>query len=163
MFPSMKTGSQAQGVEYNMKMKLPVCRHEYTKQGSAGFTLLEVMVAVAIIAIAFVSLLGSQSQSISYASISRFETVASLLAQQKIAQLYTSGFDDVHSEQGDFEGEFTDFHWQTEVEDLSEDDTGIPGAEDLLKVVSLTVSRGDDEDMVLQVKTVVMKKIEDKQ
>ncbi|MCI5167776.1 MAG: type II secretion system protein, partial [Candidatus Electrothrix sp. GM3_4] len=35
------------------------------KSSQTGFTLLEVMVAVAIISISFVSLLGSQSQSIS--------------------------------------------------------------------------------------------------
>ncbi len=134
----------------------------HRKNRSAGFTLLEVMVAVAIIAISFVSLLGSQSQSISYAAISRFETVASLLARQKIAEIQVAGFDDVQAGQGDFEGDFTDFQWQTEIEDLSEDDTGIPGAEDLLKLVTLTVSRSNDEDMVLQVRTVLMKKIEAK-
>jgi general secretion pathway protein I len=136
---------------------------KYRKTSCEGFTLLEVMVAVAIIAISFVSLLSSQSQSISYAAISRFETVASLLTKQKLAEIQLAGFDELNAEQGDFEGDFADFHWQTEVEDLSEDDTGIPGAEDLLKIVALTVSRGDDEDMVLQVRAVVMKKIEAKQ
>ena len=36
--------------------------------GISGFTLLEVMVAVAVIAIAFVTLIGAQSQSVSIAT-----------------------------------------------------------------------------------------------
>ena len=133
-----------------------------SRTSCAGFTLLEVMVAVAIIALSFTSLLGSQSQSISYAATARFETVASLLARQKLSQIYIDGFDDLSAGDGDFEEDFADYHWQTEVEDLTEDDTGLPGVEDMLKLVTLTVSRGDDEAMVFQVRAVVMNKIEEK-
>jgi general secretion pathway protein I len=45
-----------------------------------GFTLLEVMIAVALIAIALTTLLGSQSQSVSFANSAKFETMAALLA-----------------------------------------------------------------------------------
>jgi general secretion pathway protein I len=130
------------------------------KSTCAGFTLLEVMVAVAIIALSFTSLLGSQSQSISYAATARFETVASLLARQKLSQIYIEGFDGLFAGDGDFEDGFADYHWQTDVEDLTEDDTGLPGVDDMLKLVTLTVSRGDDEAMVFQVRAVVMNKIE---
>jgi general secretion pathway protein I len=128
--------------------------------GESGFTLLEVMVAVAIIAISFVSLLGSQSQSISIATISRFETAASMLAKKKLAEIGSSAAGDLSGSAGDFEDDFSDFHWQTEVNDLTEEETGIPGAEDMLKVVDLVVSRGDDENMVYRVRTVVMARIE---
>ncbi len=122
----------------------------------AGFTLLEVMVAVAIIAISFVSLLGSQSQSISLAAISRFETTASMLARLKLAELQTESFAELSSGEGDFEEDFADYHWQAEVSELTEDDSGIKGSGELLKVVDLTVSRGDDEAMVFLVRTLVM-------
>ena len=46
-----------------------------------GFTLLEVMIAMAILAITLVAVYQSQSQSISMAGNSRFLTTASLLAQ----------------------------------------------------------------------------------
>ena len=132
------------------------------KTSCSGFTLLEVMVAVAIIALSFTSLLGSQSQSISYAATARFETVASLLARQKLSQIYIEGFDELSAGDGDFGDDFAGYHWQTEVEDLTEDDTGLPGVEDMLKLVTLTVSRGEIEDMAFQVRAVVMDRIKEK-
>lgn len=125
----------------------------------AGFTLLEVMVAVAIIAIAFVSLLGSQSQSISLAAISRFDTTASMLARQKLAELQTKPFTELSSGEGDFEEDFAGFHWQAEVSEFTEDDSAIKGSGEMLKVVDLTVSRGEDEAMVFRVRALVMAKI----
>ena len=132
----------------------------YVPGPETAFTLLEVMVAVAIIAIAFVSLLGSQSQSISIATISRFETTASMLARTKFAEIQGGGFEELIGSEGDFENDFTDFHWQTEVSELTEDETGIVGAAEMLKVVDLTVSRGDDKNMVYRVRSVIMAGIE---
>lgn len=48
-----------------------------------GFSLLEVMVAMAIMAITFMAVLDSQSVSISGASEAKFSTTAALLAQKK--------------------------------------------------------------------------------
>ena len=53
----------------------------------AGFTLLEVMVAMSILAMALVAVFHMQSQSISMAGESRFLTTASLLAQSKMAEI----------------------------------------------------------------------------
>lgn len=125
-----------------------------------GFTLLEVMVAVAIIAMSFVSLLASQSQSISIASIARFETTAAMLARHKLAELQVEGFDALSGGSGEFEDDFSEYHWQAEVTELTEDETGIAGSDGLLKLVDLQVSRGDDEDAVFAVRTLIMAKIE---
>ena len=129
------------------------------KRSEAGFTLLEIMVAVAIIAISFVSLLGSQSQSISIAAISRFEITASMLARQKLAEIQLADFEELTAAEGDFKDGFEDFHWQVEVSELTEDETGITGTADMLKVVDLTVSRNTDENMVYQVRSIVMAEI----
>ena len=48
---------------------------------------MEVMLAMAILAIALVSVFQSQSQSISMAADSRFLTTAALLAQSKMAEV----------------------------------------------------------------------------
>jgi len=132
-------------------------RHGVLLHRQAGFTLLEIMVAVAIIAIAFVSLLGAQSQSISMASIARFETMASLLAEQKLAEIQVADFADLHSEEGDFDDDFSDFHWRVEVTEPTEDETGIIGSAGMLKVVDLTISRASDSSY--QLRTLVMRDI----
>jgi general secretion pathway protein I len=159
MFPLMKRALPEQRIK---KSAMGRCRGMWTDSHSlkrqSGFTLLEIMVAVAIIAIAFVSLLGSQAQSISMASISRFETMASLLAGQKNAELQMKSFAELHSEEGDFEGDFVDFHWQTEVRELTEDEIGIIGTTGMLKLVDLTIRQGSG-DSFYRVRSLVMKDI----
>ncbi|MCF6186206.1 MAG: prepilin-type N-terminal cleavage/methylation domain-containing protein [Desulfobulbaceae bacterium] len=128
-----------------------------------GFTLLEVMVSVAIIGIALVSLIGSQSQSVSIAASSRFETTASLLAQQKLTELALAGFDELRSTEGDFGDDFPGYRWEIEVRDLGVDDTGIEGADDMLRSVDLIISTGLDEDLRFGVREIMMAPIEAKE
>jgi general secretion pathway protein I len=125
-----------------------------------GFTLLEVMVAVAIISMTFVSLLGSQSQSISIADISRFETNAAMLAREKLTELQLEGAETLSSTSGVFEDEFADYSWRTEVRELNEDETGITGIEGILKHVTLEIRRNQDEDEVFRLRSVLMAEIE---
>ena len=127
-----------------------------------GFTLLEVMVSVTIIAIALVTLIGSQSQSVSIATISRFDTTASLLAQQKMAELALGGFDELRSGSGDFGEEFSMYSWTVEVRDLGEGDTGIDGAEEMLRSVDLIISSLFDDDQTYAVREIMMAVIETK-
>ncbi len=126
-------------------------------QQNAAFTLLEVMVAVAIIALSFTALLSAQSQSLSIATISRFESAAALLARQKLAELELDDFDSLGSSSGDFEDDFAAYHWQTEVTDLTEDESGIKGSGGMLKQVELTIRRDQKENFI--VRTLVMAKI----
>ena len=130
------------------------------KSLQTGFTLLEVMVAVAIIAMSFVSLLGSQSQSISIAGISHFETTAAMLAREKLTELQLTGFDQAGNSAGQFEDEFTDYSWQAEVRELNEDDTGIVDTDGMLKLVTLKISRGEDENQIFTIRSVIMTDIE---
>lgn len=125
-----------------------------------GFTFLEVMIAVAIIAIAFVALLGSQSQSVSVASDLRERVTASFLAQQKLAELESSDFDSLFTTEGLFGDEFSQFGWSAEVNILSPDETGIEESDDMLKTIDLTITMGDTERPVYSLRSVVMKKID---
>ena len=122
-----------------------------------AFTLLEVMVAVAVMAMSFTALLSAQSQSLSIATISRFESAAALLARQKLAELELEDFDTLGSGSGDFEDDFSAYHWQTEVTDLTEDDLGIKGSGGMVKQVEVTISRDETEHFI--VRTLVMAKI----
>lgn len=128
------------------------------RHSQAGFTFLEVMVAVAIIAVAFVTLIGSQSQSVSVASDSRFYVTATLLAQEKLAELESADFDELFSEEGDFGEDYPGYSWKSEVNILTEGDTGIEEMGDILKSVDLTVRFGDSERMAYSVRTVVVQK-----
>jgi general secretion pathway protein I len=80
-----------------------------------GFTLLEVMIAMAILAIALVAVYQSQSQSISMAGSSRFLTTASLLAQGRMAEIDAANPREIASGNGDFGEAFPDYQWQVEI------------------------------------------------
>ncbi len=126
---------------------------------TAGFTLLEVMVAVAVIAISFVTLLGAQSQSVVIATTARFNVKASFLAQLKLTEINMIDYNELTSEEGDFGEEFAGFLWSVDVAELTEDDVGIKGANEMLKQVDLTVHQAEDKAMTYSVHSVVFKNV----
>lgn len=86
-----------------------------TQQSEYGFLLMEVMIAISMIAIALTVALGLQSRSISLASEAKFTTTASLLAQKKIAEIEATPLDEITSESGDFGEDFPDYQWALEI------------------------------------------------
>ncbi len=89
-----------------------------------GFTLLEVMLAMSILAIALVAVFQSQSQSISMMARSRFDSAAPLLAQAKMAEIEAISSADVTSDSGDFGDDYPGYSWSFEIMG-----TEIPGVE----------------------------------
>jgi general secretion pathway protein I len=88
------------------------------KQNKAnGFTLMEVMIAMAILAIALVAVFQLQSQSISMSTDSRFMTTAALLAQSKMVEVEAGSTLTSHSEDGDFGPDYAQYTWHLEVSD----------------------------------------------
>ena len=87
----------------------------YTKR--SGFTLLEVMIALVVLAVGLVGVFQLQSQSLSMAAHSRFLTTAALLAQSKMAEIDAAASQDIASGSGDFGEDFPDFSWQIRVSD----------------------------------------------
>lgn len=83
----------------------------------AGFTLLEVMVAMSILAMALVAVFYMQSQSISMAGEARFLTTASLLAQRKMAEIEADQSMDNKSQDGDFAPDYPAYSWTVKVTD----------------------------------------------
>ena len=81
-----------------------------------GFTLLEVMIAVSIIAIALVVLFGSQSKSLSHATEVQFNTLAPMLASVKLAELDGKVISP-ENDDGDFGDDFPGYTWKIETED----------------------------------------------
>ena len=109
-----------------------------------GFTLLEVMIAVAIIAIALMAVLSSQSQGLSLAGESRFNRTASLLAQGKMAEIEAvKDRKDLNSDRGDFGDEFPGYTWQLSVRGVLFE--GVGKLSDRLKQIDLEVIWGSDD------------------
>jgi len=96
------------------------------------------MIALSVISIALMALLGSQSQGLSLASESRFNTTASLLAQGKMADIEAVGDQrDLASDSGNFGDEFPDYAWEVSVNDVSFEGAG--KISDRLKRIDLEV------------------------
>lgn len=108
-----------------------------------GFTLLEVMVSVSIIAIVLVSILRLQGQTISMNETIRFYTIAPLLADSKVSEirLYPSDFD--LSSSGDFGDDYPGYTWNVQIDEMKID--VIESAELNLKKIDLVISLNDDE------------------
>ena len=109
-----------------------------------GFTLLEVMVAVAILAIALVAILKANVQSLDALVETRARTTVSLLAASKMAEIESVGAAEWSEFQGDFGDDYPSFTWQvetssTEVEGLMrvtvivEAEEGVGGSETRLE------------------------------
>ncbi len=114
-----------------------------TRNKPRGFTLLEVMIAVAVLTIALAALLGLQSRSLTLASESRFQTTAALLAQGKMAEAAVAGMGDLASDSGDFGDVFSGYAWR-----LSVQNADLPGLEKMkgrLKRIDLEVTCGEGE------------------
>ncbi len=77
-------------------------RAEMKPGKSAGFTLLEVMVAVAILAVGVVPLLVTHATTVSNIRRGRELTVAGLMARERLAELEVYGFSALAAEAGLF-------------------------------------------------------------
>lgn len=106
-----------------------------------GFTLLEIMVALAIIAVALVSLLGLGNRSVHVNERLQRITVATLLAQEKMTQTEheasQGGVATVSGEQGEFDKPYDLYRWERTIEE-----TPLPA----VKMVTVSVMWGDREE-----------------
>jgi general secretion pathway protein I len=110
-----------------------------------GFTLLEVMIAISILAIALPVLLGNQSQSLRLAEESRFAFTASLLIKEKLSDFQIAG-EELTSTEGDFGDDYPGYFWSVEVETPDfEDYPALAGAEQFIQQIDLMVSTADEK------------------
>lgn len=111
-------------------------------QTNVGFTLLEIMIALSIIALVLVSVYKMHAQTISMNYFARFNTTAPLLAQQKIAQLEIKPADELTDEAGDFGDNFPNFRWSVAVNNVESEALG--QSADGLKQINVTISSDND-------------------
>ena len=106
-----------------------------------GFTLLEVLIAIAILAISLSAIFGSQAQSLSLATEAQFNIYAATLAKAKLAE-YESGITPLENGDGDFGDNFPGYTWKVEVQEADLQDI-LPSLADLgdpLQRLDITVS-----------------------
>ena len=76
---------------------------------------MEVLIALAIIAIVLITCVRAQNQSIRLHQLSRDMTIATILARQKMGEIELAGFPELGEEEGDFGDTFPGFTWKTVV------------------------------------------------
>lgn len=108
-----------------------------------GFTFLEVLMAVSILAILLVGVHKLQSQMVMMSQASRFITLAPLLAQGQLAEMERRHFEDVEKVSGDFGGDYPGYAWAMEMESLDSD--VLARLAKPLKKIDITVSFNNGE------------------
>lgn len=108
-----------------------------------GFTLLEVMVALSIIAIVLVSVYRLHAQTLSMNNEVRFYVTAPMLAQIKMAETESESLEDIGDDSGDYGDEFPDYRWNIVIDDV--ESTAFGNIAKDLKKIDLLISFNNDE------------------
>ncbi len=110
-----------------------------------GFSLLEVIVAVAVLGLALVSLIGLHNQNLAVIARDQNISIASMLAQGLMAETEAEGYAEPGVENGDFkeswEESFSNFAWEREISELP-----LPG----LRQVRVKVFWDDDPERAVE-------------
>lgn len=131
-------------MEYQVISVTPTARPPHLLSSAfrqRGFTLLEVLIAIAILAISLSAIFGSQAQSLSLATEAQFNIYAATLAKAKLAE-YESGITPLENGDGDFGDDFPGYTWKVEVQEADLQDI-LPSLADLgdpLQRLDITVS-----------------------
>lgn len=134
-------------MDYILKEMSMGLRHR-SSAGTGGFTLLEVLVALAILTVTLTGIYRLQSQTLMMSSKARFYSLAPMLAQSRLAEMQREGFDDVSAGSGDFGQDYPSYKYSVEIEALDSDLTK-EGKYQLVRV-DLTISNDDEESYELR-------------
>jgi general secretion pathway protein I len=116
-------------------------KQQNTRRGNAGFTLLEILVAMSIITFALISIFRLYTQTISMNHRLSFNTTAPFLAQKKMAEMTSIPGEELGDNSGDFGEEFPGYTWAVSIEDVVSETLE---TEDLKKI-DVRVSMNDNE------------------
>ena len=116
---------------------------------SNGFTIIEVVVALAIITIALTSVYRMQSQTFRMSADARFYTIAPMLAESKLAEIESQGIENATDGSGDFNDDYPGFSWSVSMEDLQSD--LLKEKKQHLTRINVTISQ--DETLTYELRT----------
>ena len=109
-----------------------------------GFTLLEIMVALAVIAIVLVAVYKMHHQTIDMHNATSFHTRAPMLAQKKISQIKNRTVNDITDDEGDFGEDFQDYHWRMTAAAVESESLGEAAG----RLVRIDLTVGHIQDMM---------------
>jgi type II secretion system protein I len=112
--------------------------------GPAGFTLLEVLVALGILAIVLVSVYRLHSQTIQMAMETRFAVQAPLLARSALARYESAPQPELAATEGDFGRDFPGYAWKIAAEAVSSPTLGVELSRDIRRI-DVTVQLNDGQ------------------
>ena len=112
-------------------------------QPQRGFTLLEIMVALSILAIVLVSVYRLHAQTVSMNNEVRFYATAPMLAQLKMAEVESESPEDLGDDSGDFGDEFPNYRWNVVIDDV--ESTALGNIAKDLKKIDLLISFNNNE------------------
>ncbi|MEK7286851.1 MAG: prepilin-type N-terminal cleavage/methylation domain-containing protein [Nitrospirota bacterium] len=94
---------------------------------AGGFTLIEIMVSLAILGASFIVLLGLRNRDIAIASEANHIVTGTLLARQKVADFAIAKDRSALAKKGDFGKEYPSYQWE-----MSAEKSGLPQLDILL-------------------------------
>jgi general secretion pathway protein I len=130
----------------NYRHKQAMTEDQTSAQGlqpQRGFTLLEVMAALSILAIVLVSVYRLHAQTVSMNSEVRFYATAPMLAQLKMAEVESESPEDLGDDSGDFGDEFPNYRWNIVIDDV--ESTALGNIAQDLKKIDLLISFNNNE------------------
>ena len=111
--------------------------------GHAGFTLVEVLVSISIIAIVLLAVFKLHSQTIDMRRGSGFYSLAPLLARDKLTEIEIEAAYDQAEDSGRFEAEYDGYSWQSRISEVESETLGVL-AERLQQIDITVISNRED-------------------
>ena len=108
-----------------------------------GFTMIEVLVALAILSVALTSVYRLHSQTLMMSARARFYSTAPLLVQGKLAEIELQGLKEAADGSGDFGDSHPGYNWTVHVENMPSD--LLKEKEYHLIRIEVTVTRNDED------------------
>ena len=128
---------------------MSVTRHGAGRRAVGGFTLVEVLASIAMIAVLLPVILYAASLASSAASVARSRTQAAALAQRKLDELLTVG--PLTANSGDFGDRWPEYQWSAAVEPWNT--PVVDGMTSTIEQLSVTVTwkqRGQPRSLALR-------------
>ena len=90
--------------------------------GRGGFSLLEIIISMGLIAIALLAVFRLQAQNVTLLSEARFMTVATYLAQDRLSRILSQGRLTPDSNSDEFGEDYPNFRYREEISEVEEFD-----------------------------------------